>query len=104
MHLTIRTTPDGLHVDIPDDEIKVLLEEVLNHPQLQKNVAAKPAVVEKQKDKTVLTAKEAAELLNINTNTLYVWALQKRIPSVKIGRTRRFIKKELLEWFEKQRV
>lgn len=51
----------------------------------------------------VLTVKEAAQLLNMKQNTLYLWAAQRRLPSVKVGRSRRFVKSELMEWFGKQK-
>ena len=98
MRIIIKTAPEGLQIDIPDEEIKSILRDIF---PLKNQTIEAPMVETRQTNKTVLTVKEAAELLSIKENTIYCWALQKRIPSVKIGRNRRFIRKDLIEWFEK---
>lgn len=52
----------------------------------------------------LITVKEASELLSINPFSLYKLALQKRIPSIKLGKLRRFKESELIAWVEKHRV
>jgi len=73
----------------------------------RQDTISKPQTSEKKnerEEKTILSAEEAANLLGIKKNTLYMWALQRRIPSVKIGNLRRFIRKDLLAWFEEHKV
>ena len=103
MHIIIKTTPEGLQIEIPDDEIRDLLKNV----SFQQDTIPKPQISEKKNDreeKAILNAEEAAELLGVKKNTLHLWALQRRIPSVKIGNLRRFIRKDLLAWFEEHKV
>lgn len=52
----------------------------------------------------LVSPEEAAEMLGIKVGTLYLWALQKRIPSYKLGRCRRFKPAELQAWIEANRV
>jgi excisionase family DNA binding protein len=51
---------------------------------------------------TYLTIEQVAELFKINRSTVYLW-IDRGMPSVKIGKTRRFIKEEIEEWISKQR-
>lgn len=52
----------------------------------------------------LITVKDASELLSINPFSLYKMALQRKIPSVKLGKLRRFKESELMAWVEKHRV
>jgi excisionase family DNA binding protein len=47
-----------------------------------------------------LSANEAAERYGISRWTLYRWALEKRMPSYKIGRLRKFSVTDLDQYFE----
>jgi excisionase family DNA binding protein len=63
--------------------------------------------ITRQGERTIdrlLTASEVAEILGVHVN--YVWAEAKagRIPSITIGRNRRFIAAEIDEWLQRQRV
>lgn len=50
--------------------------------------------------KEVLTAGEAAELLNVGVQTILRKARASQIPAAKIGRQWRFSRSELLKWIE----
>jgi len=50
---------------------------------------------------TYLTIEDVAELFKINRSTVYLW-MERGMPSRKIGKTRRFIKEEIEEWFDNQ--
>jgi excisionase family DNA binding protein len=54
--------------------------------------------------KQLLTPKEAAQLLGVKVNTLYIWALQRKVPSIKLGRCRRFDEDELIALIKRNRV
>lgn len=51
----------------------------------------------------LLNVKEVADFLRVNTNTVYVWARQGRLPAIKIGRSWRFRRSDLEAWLEKHR-
>jgi excisionase family DNA binding protein len=51
----------------------------------------------------LLTIPEAARLLGVKPNTLYLWVSQKRVPHRKIGRLVRFAERDLEEFVELQR-
>ena len=51
----------------------------------------------------LLRPKEAAEMLGISRGTLYNWASQRRIPTVKLGHTLRFSRKELERYIQHHR-
>lgn len=53
--------------------------------------------------KRLLTISEAAGLLGIKSQTLYVWVSQKRVPHRKIGRLVRFTESDLEEFISRQR-
>ena len=53
--------------------------------------------------KRLLTISEAAELLGVKTQTLYVWVAQHRVPHRKIGRLVRFTDADLEEFVNKQK-
>ncbi len=53
-------------------------------------------------DKVVLTAQEAAELLDISVNTFYDWTHIAGFPAVKIGNIIRIHRDQLMEWFMDQ--
>jgi|PlaIllAssembly_1097288.scaffolds.fasta_scaffold583318_2 excisionase family DNA binding protein len=46
----------------------------------------------------ILTVKQVAELIQVKPSTIYAWAEQRRIPSIKINGLLRFIEAEILEW------
>ena len=48
----------------------------------------------------LLTANEASRFLRIHLVTLYTWAIEGRIPSIKLGRRRLFSRQALDRWLE----
>ena len=52
----------------------------------------------------LLTEAEAAELLTVPKSWVGEAARQGRLPCVMLGRYRRFVRSELLEWVEEQKV
>lgn len=52
----------------------------------------------------LITAKEAAELLNVKKNTLFVWVRTKKgnIPALRTGSHIKFLPSELLQWARDQ--
>jgi len=54
---------------------------------------------EEKMEKDILTRSEVCELLQISQSTLQKLITKKEIPFVKINRTIRFSRKEILEWF-----
>ncbi len=63
-------------------------------------------VVMIEQDTTLLTNKEAAELLKISVKTLNNWrsARNGKIPFVKIGRGIRYKKSDLISYIDRQTV
>ena len=53
--------------------------------------------------KPLLTIEEAAGLLGVKPQTLYLWVSQRRVPFRKIGRLVRFTETDLEEFIEKQK-
>ncbi len=51
----------------------------------------------------LLTIAEAAALLGVKTQTLYLWVSQRRIPHRKIGRLVRFTESDLEEFVGRQK-
>jgi excisionase family DNA binding protein len=51
----------------------------------------------------LLTIPEAAALLGVKAQTLYLWVSQKRVPHRKIGRLVRFTESDLEEFVSKQK-
>ena len=51
----------------------------------------------------LLTIVEAAALLGVKTQTLYLWVSQKRVPHRKIGRLVRFTETDLEAFVDQQR-
>ena len=51
----------------------------------------------------LLTIAEAAALLGVKTQTLYLWVSQKRVPHRKIGRLVRFTETDLEAFVDQQR-
>jgi len=49
----------------------------------------------------LLTANEASRFLRIHLVTLYSWASDGRIPSIKLGRRRLFSRREIDHWLER---
>ncbi len=52
----------------------------------------------------LIGAKETAEFLNINLETLYDWVQRRKIPYYKIGRSVKFDPQDLDRWVEERRV
>jgi excisionase family DNA binding protein len=50
----------------------------------------------------LLSVPEAASLLGVRPQTLYLWVSKKRIPHRKIGRLVRFTEADLAEFVERQ--
>jgi excisionase family DNA binding protein len=48
----------------------------------------------------ILTVNQVAELIQAKPSTVYAWAEQSRIPSIKINGLRRFIESEILTWLD----
>ncbi|MDR1457677.1 MAG: helix-turn-helix domain-containing protein [Puniceicoccales bacterium] len=58
---------------------------------------------DKDYNKNLLDVEEAAKFLRVKTGTLSVWLCQNKYPqlkSIKIGRYRRFLKQDLVEFIE----
>lgn len=53
--------------------------------------------------KRLLTIAEAAGLLGVKAQTLYVWVAQNRVPHRKIGRLVRFTEADLEEFVDRQK-
>jgi excisionase family DNA binding protein len=53
--------------------------------------------------KRLLTIAEAAALLGVKAQTLYLWVSQKRVPHRKIGRFVRFTESDLEEFVDRQK-
>ncbi len=51
-------------------------------------------------EKRLVGVKEAAEYLDISTNTLYTWVSQRRIPHIKVGRLVKFDLNKLDQYIE----
>lgn len=69
--------------------------------------ANKPAAVPftpAPNEEPFISVEEGAALLSIPPNTLYKWALSRRVKSYKIGKLRRFRRSELLAFVESYRV
>jgi excisionase family DNA binding protein len=49
---------------------------------------------------TLFTAKELAELLRVKEKTVYAWASQGKIPTVRINGVRRFDVSEIEAWLK----
>lgn len=49
----------------------------------------------------LLTAEQVAGLLNCSKATVYAWAQEGTIPSLKIGGARRFVKDDILKWISR---
>jgi excisionase family DNA binding protein len=52
----------------------------------------------------LLTAKQVADLLEVQVSTVYDWVYRKRIPYVKLGRLIRFKKTELFRWVDSRQI
>ena len=57
-----------------------------------------------EREATLLTMDEVKKILKVGTNKVYELVAQKRIPSIKLGKSIRVPKKALLEWIEKETV
>ena len=47
---------------------------------------------------------KAAKYLGCTPDTLRVWVSKRRVPFIKVGRLTRFLKQDLDEWLEQNRV
>lgn len=56
----------------------------------------------KEQLEKLLTTEEVAELLQIPVRTIKLYVATNDIPSIKIGRHRRFLPDEVLKWVRKQ--
>lgn len=52
----------------------------------------------------LLTAKEAAEKLQVTVQTLLTWHVTKGLPAIKIGREWRFSERDIEKWVEKHKI
>ena len=52
----------------------------------------------------LLTVKEAADLLKVSCFTIYRKALDGKIPSLKVGKLRRFQESSLTKWITKSEI
>ena len=55
-------------------------------------------------EKRFLGIEELAQYLGVKKGTLYVWACQRRIPYLKIGRLLKFDAREIEDWLKEKRV
>ncbi len=56
-------------------------------------------------EKEIMSVDDLAELLQVPKGTLYNWTSRgEGPPSIKVGRHRRYIKSEVLEWLKTQRT
>jgi len=52
---------------------------------------------------SLLSVKEVAEFLQVNTTTVYAWAQGGRMPAIKLGRSWRFRRADLEYWLNRNR-
>ena len=52
---------------------------------------------------SLLSVKEVAEFLKVNTTTVYAWAQGGRMPAIKLGRSWRFRRADLEHWLNRNR-
>jgi excisionase family DNA binding protein len=53
---------------------------------------------------TYLTAKEAAKYLRVSLNWLYLQVAREAIPAIHVGRSIRFLKRDLDRWMAQNRT
>jgi excisionase family DNA binding protein len=67
-------------------------------------VVPTPSAAESVLTPRLMTAQEVGELLNgVPASTVHAWARSGYLPSVKIGRHRRFVRNDVLSFIERQR-
>ena len=54
--------------------------------------------------KRLINAQELSGMLGISINTVYSWVSQKKIPSVKCGRLRKFDVQRIEEWIKEHSI
>ena len=52
----------------------------------------------------LLTIKQVAHYLQVDTATIYGWAQQGKLPAIKVSRNWRFRKEKLDQWLERQEI
>lgn len=52
----------------------------------------------------LLTIKQVADYLQMDTTTIYGWAQQGKLPAIKVGRNWRFRKEKLDQWLEQREI
>ena len=52
-------------------------------------------------DKRLIDVQELSDMLGITINTAYSWVSQRKIPSVKCGRLRKFDVQEIEKWIKR---
>ena len=72
----------------------------------QKTLLTKEESMEAKNDKNIgaINIKEAAIFLNEKVSYLRSLVLHKKIPHFKVGRALRFLKSDLIEWYQTKRV
>jgi excisionase family DNA binding protein len=60
-------------------------------------------VLHNHAEERILSAKEVADMLNMDINLLYTKCRNNEMPNFKMGKSLRFKKTEVLEWVKKQR-
>ncbi len=56
-----------------------------------------------QEQPVLLTAEQVCRIINLGRSKVYELIAAKQIPSISIGRSRRVLREDLMDWIEKQR-
>jgi predicted DNA-binding transcriptional regulator AlpA len=76
-------------VVIPLEDLKVILEEILNTKKLEESPKESPAIMD---------IKETSEFLKLSLSSIYTMTSKRIIPHFKLGRKLYFNQLQLLEW------
>lgn len=57
-----------------------------------------------EKFPTMLKAKQVSEILNVSLRMAYEIMERNDFPTIRIGRSKRVLKADLIQWIEKQKV
>lgn len=49
---------------------------------------------------SLMTVEEVAKYLKVEQSTIYTWAKERKLPSIKVGRFWRFKKEDIDKWLE----